>query len=256
MFGWSLFRLFLLLLLLRFWQAFDEGCCGCSAVHAAALMRPAVIVADEIVVENGLHLLDGLEPGAASFDAEVLVEQGAVQAFDDAVRLRSPDPGGAVLDLFQLQEQLVGMPVGPAAELAAVVGQHGLDPGLVLLEGRDDIVVHQVHGGDRQLVGIESRPSVAAVAVDRGLQIDFADALEGADEEGVDTDETAGVRGLDVALAELRREALQQPGLLLGEFDLALGGGLFQPQQPLMIWSASRGAARPRGPLPRRPGCP
>ena len=49
-----------------------------------------MIVAFEIRVENRLHLVDGLEPGEASFDAEVLVEQGAVQSLDDAVRLRAP----------------------------------------------------------------------------------------------------------------------------------------------------------------------
>ena len=114
-------------------------------------MRPALIVADEIVVENNLHFVDGLEPGAAPFDAEVLVKQRSMQPFDDAVGLRALDPGGAVLDLFELQKQLVGMLIGPAAELAAVVGEHGVDLGVVLLEGRNDIAVHQVHGGDRQL---------------------------------------------------------------------------------------------------------
>ena len=79
------------------------------------------VVGDEVGVEHGLHLLDGLEPGAATFDAEVLVEQGAVQALDDAVGLRPLDPGLAVLDALELEEQLVGMAVGPAAELAAVV---------------------------------------------------------------------------------------------------------------------------------------
>jgi hypothetical protein len=38
-------------------------------------VRPAVIVAVEIGIENRLHLLDGLEPGAPAFDAEVLVEE-------------------------------------------------------------------------------------------------------------------------------------------------------------------------------------
>lgn len=45
-----------------------------------------LIVADQVAVENGL--LDGLEPSSAAFDAEVLVEQGAVEALDDAVGLR------------------------------------------------------------------------------------------------------------------------------------------------------------------------
>ena len=46
--------------------------------------------------------------------------------------------------------------------------------------------------------------------------------------EGVDRDQRAGVRRLDVALAELGAEALQQPDLLLGQFERALGGGLLQ----------------------------
>lgn len=91
------------------------------AVHAAALVRSLGIVGDEIGVESGLHFLDGLEPGAAAFDAEVLVEQGAVEALDDAVGLRSADLGLAVLDAFELEEQLVGMAVGAATELAAAL---------------------------------------------------------------------------------------------------------------------------------------
>jgi len=37
------------------------------------------------------------------------------------------------------------------------------------LEGRQDVVVQQLYGGDRQLVGIEPGPGVAAVAVDGRL---------------------------------------------------------------------------------------
>ena len=44
------------------------------------------------------------------------------------------------------------------------------------------------------------------MAVDRGLEIDLADALGRASEEGVDGDQASGVRRFDVALAELRRE--------------------------------------------------
>lgn len=52
------------------WQAFLEGLARSAAVYAAFLMRPAVIVAVEPSVENGLHLVDGLETTALS--AEVL----------------------------------------------------------------------------------------------------------------------------------------------------------------------------------------
>src|SRR6266849_3073801 len=43
------------------------------------------------------------------------------------------------------------------------------------------------------------------------------------------------MRRLDVALAELGREALQQPGLLFGELDLALRRCLLEPQQPFVL---------------------
>ena len=60
---------------------------------------------DEVGVENSLHLGDGLEPGLAPLDAEVLVEQRPVEALDDAVRLRPLHARGAVLNLFELQER-------------------------------------------------------------------------------------------------------------------------------------------------------
>jgi hypothetical protein len=45
----------------------------------------------------------------------VLVQQVAVQPFDEAIALRSPDTGRAMLDAFQLQEQFERMLIGPAA---------------------------------------------------------------------------------------------------------------------------------------------
>jgi hypothetical protein len=66
---------------------------------------PAAIVAVQVGVENGLHLLDGFEPGSAALDAEVLVQQRAVQAQGDTVGLRPARLGGAVIDLLELQEE-------------------------------------------------------------------------------------------------------------------------------------------------------
>jgi hypothetical protein len=171
-----------------------------------------------------------------------------VQALDKAVGLRAFDPGGAVLDVLELEEQLVGMLVRPAAELAAVVAEDRGDPGLVLFEGRQHVGVEQVHGGDRHLVGIEPGPGVAREAVDGGLQIDLSHPLQAADEEGVDGDQVAGMAGLDVALAELRAEALQQADLLLRERDLALGGGLLQAQQALVAGQQAVAAPHPAHP--------
>ena len=85
------------------------------------MARPLGVVVDDVCIEVGLHLLDGLVPLLAAHDAETLVEQGAVQALDKAVGLRALDPGGAVLDLLELEKEFVGMAVFAAAELAPVV---------------------------------------------------------------------------------------------------------------------------------------
>ena len=84
-----------------------------------------MIIDGHVVVEHALRLFDGFEPSAPALDAEVLVEQGAVQALDDAVGLRPLDFGGAVLNRLELEEQLADMAVGAAAELTAVVRNLG-----------------------------------------------------------------------------------------------------------------------------------
>ena len=171
-------------------------------------MGPFGIVDDEIGVENHLHFLNSFEPGFAALDAEVLIQQGAMESLDDAVRLRALHAGGAVGDIFELEEQFVRMPVRASAELAAIVGQYGFNLSVRRFEGWDDVIVHEVDGGDRQLARMQAGPGIPRVAIDRSLQVDFANALEHADEESIDGNETSGVRGLDVALAEFGREAL------------------------------------------------
>ena len=118
-----------------------ESAQGGSAVHAAPLMRPLGVVGQQVGVERGLHFLDGLEPGARPFDAGMLVEEGPAQALDDAVGLRPFHAGAFVLDVFELEEQLVGMLVLAPAEFAAIVGQHRLDAGAGGVEGGQDVVV-------------------------------------------------------------------------------------------------------------------
>ena len=64
----------------------EEDLHRCSPLHAATRVGPPLVVGDEAGVEGGgLHLLDGLEPGALTLDAEVLVEQRAVEALDNVV---------------------------------------------------------------------------------------------------------------------------------------------------------------------------
>ena len=67
-------------------------------------MGALVIIAGDVVIERALRLLDVVEPDASVLDAEVLVEQGAVQALGGAVGLRPLDLVGAVLDRLELEE--------------------------------------------------------------------------------------------------------------------------------------------------------
>ncbi len=53
----------------------------------------------------------------------MLFEEGTVEALDVAVRLRPADRGGAVFDLLELQEELIGVLVRPTAVLASVEGR-------------------------------------------------------------------------------------------------------------------------------------
>ena len=87
-----------------FWHALCECADGCAPIHAAPLMGPLGVVALKVVIEHGLHLLNGLEPGAPSLDPEMLVEQRAVEAFKDTVGLRAPHAGGAMGNILKLQE--------------------------------------------------------------------------------------------------------------------------------------------------------
>jgi hypothetical protein len=42
-------------------------------------------VLEDVVVEDALHLLNGLERGAAALDAEMFIEKSAMPALDNAV---------------------------------------------------------------------------------------------------------------------------------------------------------------------------
>lgn len=134
----------------RLGSSVEEGVDGGFAVHAASLVRAFAIVCSEESIEIFLHFDDVLVEFGAALDAEVLVEQGSVEAFEESVALRASDLGRAVRDAFELQEQFVRVLVGSAAELAAIVREHGLDGGFVFFKEGQDVVVEQVDGSERQ----------------------------------------------------------------------------------------------------------
>lgn len=166
-----------------------------------------------------------------------------MQALDDAIGLRTFDLGPLVPDAFQLEEQFIRVLVLVAAELAAVAAQHSLDGGAFGFGGGQHVVVQGLDGGQRRLVGVEPCPGMAAVAVDGGLQIDLAHALEDADEEGVHGHQGAGVERLDMPLPELRTEAFQQTDLLVRQGQLALSRAFLQAQQSVVLGQQRKHAA-------------
>jgi hypothetical protein len=165
----------------------------------------------------------------------VFIEERAMQPFDEAITLRASDPCGAVFDVFELQEELVGMSVRPAAIFPAVVAEDRRYSGTVFFEEGQDVLVEQMNGRHRELVMVEPAPGITGMAINRGLKIDFADALEGPDKEGVDGDQIAGVAGLDVPLSELWAESLQETYLVFGEGEFPLADRLLKAQESLML---------------------
>lgn len=151
---------------------------------------------DEPGVEIGLQRLDGFVEVVAHGDPEELVEDGAVEALDEAARhcprtdggqWLAPwgaDPGAAVFNAVEVEIEFVGMAFG-AAELPAVVGEHCADRKVELAVEGQHVVVQDRNSRLGLLGDVEKAESVRAEGVDDGVQIDPADPLETADEEGV-----------------------------------------------------------------------
>lgn len=64
-----------------------------------------------------------------------------MQSLNEAAALQAPNSRCAMLNPFQLQEQLEGVIVRSSSGFPTVVRQHGFDPDRVLLKKRQCIVV-------------------------------------------------------------------------------------------------------------------
>jgi len=69
-----------------FRHAFGKGADGRAPIHAAPLMGSPGVVVLELVIEQRLHLLNGLKPSAPPLNPEMLVELGGIEAFKNAGR--------------------------------------------------------------------------------------------------------------------------------------------------------------------------
>lgn len=148
----------------------------------------------------------------------MFVQQRSVQLLDEPFALWPSHLGRAVLDLFELKEELIRVMILASAELSTSVAENRADLGVVGLEERQYVVVEHMYRRDGQFAGVEAASGVTAEAVDDGLKIDFANTLESTDEEGVDSDQFAGVMDFDMPFAELRAEAFQMANLIFHQF--------------------------------------
>ena len=95
------------------------------ALEAVSLVGVTQVVLLEVGVEVTRDLGGTQVPLGAPLHPEALVAERAVHALDEAVAARRANACGSLLDALHGQEQLVGVSVGTATELAAVVREHG-----------------------------------------------------------------------------------------------------------------------------------
>lgn len=158
-----------------------------------------------------------------------------MKTLDDAVALWPSDLGGSMFDVLELQKELEGMLIRPSTVLPAVVAEDGVDPRPVLFEERQDALVEDVDGRDRDLRVVQVAPGIAGVAIDDGLQVDLSDALEVSDHEGVDSHKLTGKISLDMAFPELRIKPFEEADLLFRELHARFLRVLFKAEQPLVL---------------------
>src|SRR5262249_2152945 len=91
-----------------------------------------------------------------------------VEAFTDAVRLRVLGLGARVIDVLDREIQLVLVPFGVAAELAAAVSQHAQELDIVLLEEWQHTVIEQIGRRDGRLAVVELGKAYLGAGVDKG----------------------------------------------------------------------------------------
>lgn len=109
------------------------------------------------------------------------------------------------------------MLLGLAAKFTAVVGEDGLDRNADRLVERQHAVVEGVRRSDRHLAGVDLGESERTEGVDDNLDVDLADALEGASVESVLIQEFSGRGGLDVLRDDIAAGTFEQAHLFVGE---------------------------------------
>jgi hypothetical protein len=101
-----------------------DGIDGPSSHVPVSEVGPLGVVVKQPGVEISLQGLDGVVEVLPQVDPEELVEDGAVEALDEAVGPGRADFGAAVFDAVELEVEFIGVVLG-AAELAAIAPLEG-----------------------------------------------------------------------------------------------------------------------------------
>src|SRR5262245_43534034 len=198
-------------------------------------MWSCLIVFFDPRVQIGLQFIDCTIYLFAERNTIELVERGLVEAFTDAVGLRALGLGARVIDVLDREIQLILVPFGIAAELAAAVSQHAQELDIVLLEERQHTVIEQIGRRDRRLAVVELGKAYLGVGVDEGLLVDASNALKIADIERVLGAAVTWMLALELAVRLLLGLGLfQRDDLRLGQHQALLGALGFQRLEPLV----------------------
>ena len=147
-------------------------------------MGPLLVVFGDPRIKVGLQLIDRAVDLFAEHHPVELIQHGTMEALADSIGLRAFGLGAAVVDVLDREIELVFMALG-AAKLGATIGQHARQPDGVLVVKRHHAIVEDLGRGDRGLAVVQLGKGDLGIGVDKGLLIDPADTLQGADIEGV-----------------------------------------------------------------------
>src|SRR5262249_27866477 len=198
-------------------------------------MWPRLIVFRNPCVQVGLQLVDRTVHLFAERDTVEFVEHGLVESFTDAVGLRAFGLVARVIDVLDREIELVCVPFGIAAILAAAVGQHAQQLNLMGVEEWQDAVIQEIGRRDRGLAIIEFGEGNLGVGVDEGLLVDPPHALEIADVERVLGTAVARMLALELTVGLLLGLGpFERHDLGFGEHQAFLGALGLQGLEPLL----------------------
>src|SRR5712691_693124 len=171
-----------------------------SSAEPVAVVRPVLVVEAHEVIEGMGQSGPTGEVAAAKLHPPVLLEDGALQALDEAVgpsmpgfRAGMPDP-----------QSLAGLIEDPV-EFRTPIGQHSLHPPAGAPVVREHEALEEGGGRLGRERGQQPGQAVGARRIAGGDLPDLADALQTADVERVQTDKLPRAMRLDVARGPMPR---------------------------------------------------